>query len=195
MSKENSFEEWKVKYEAMKEEFKAKIAEETINKKVIEGEGFTMKKGEMFSRNESPSLQFRPGETSETAREREKMRKEQLKKEDFEQENKMTPEEREEKRARLNRDLVAGWFKDLINKKGEYSETLMIEEDGNFNREKRFDDKKVPFIITAGLLEKKEDLYRLMQAISLEYPQFDISFDIDPAGRWIKYRVTKKLEN
>ena len=103
------------------------------NKEPVKGAGFTMREGNSYGQNVAPHLEFRPGETSETARNREEKERERLQKY-REQETKITSEEQ----ARKDREYAAEWFEERIEKQGEYSETLGIEKDGSFNREKRF---------------------------------------------------------
>ncbi len=169
-------------------------------KEPVKGEDFTMKEGSPFGRKVGPSLEFRPGETSETARvreEREEARRERLRQEYREKEARMTPEEkaqRVEEWARQDRNWMAEWFEDGIKKSGEYSEALQIRQDGSLDREKRMDGC-LPFIVSIGDLKSPEDLYQLMHKISQEHPELDISFEVDPNRKWMKYRVSKKFES
>ncbi|MDO8572734.1 MAG: hypothetical protein Q7S11_03125 [bacterium] len=163
----------------------------------IKGEGFTMKKGNLFGKKVGPSLEFRPGETSETARVREEGEeagRECLRQEYREKDVKMTPEEkaqRAEEWPRQNRNWMAKWFEDGIKKSGEYSEALQIKPDGSLDREKRMDGG-LPFIVSAGDLKSPEDLYQLMHKISQEHLELGVSFEVDPNRKWMKYRVAKK---
>lgn len=164
----------------------------------VQGDGFIMKEGGQLSRPAGPGLEFRPGETNEPALAREEIdeadrrrrREEQLKKEAA-----MTPQEKAGQAAEIarnSRDFIAEWFAEGIANNREYSETLIIEKDGNLNRNKRLPDGHAPFIVGPGDLKRPEDLYRIMRIIAQENPRFNISFEEDPAKQWIKYRVTKK---
>jgi len=173
--------------------------------KEIKGEGFVMsgkdRKPSRFSSSSRASVEFRPGATNEEAirtLEKENAERERLNKEYREKEAKMTPQEkaqRAEEWARQDRNWMVEWFEDVMKKDGEYSETLGIEKDGSLNREKRINDGFVPFIVTPGDLKSSEDLYQLMHKISQEHPQLNISFEVDPNRKWIKYRVSKKVES
>jgi len=56
-------------------------------------------------------------------------------------------------------------------------------------------DGWLPYLVSAGDLKSPEDLYQLMHKISQEHPDLNISFDVDPNRKWIKYRVSKKVED
>ena len=123
--------------------------------------------------------------------------RERLGQEYREKEAKMTPEgkvQRAEEWARQDRNWMAEWFEDGIKKNGEYSEALQIKQDGSLDREKRMDGW-LPYLVSEGDLKSPEDLYQLMYKISLEHPDLNISFDVDPNRKWIKYRVSKKVED
>ena len=168
-------------------------------KDFIKGEGFTMKEGDPFGRPVGPSLEFRPGETNKTAlarQEKEEAERERLRNEYREKAASMTPEEKEqqaEEWAQQSRKWIAEWFTEGIKKNGEYSETLQIKQDGSLDREKRLDGR-LPFLVNAGNLKSPEDLYQLMHKISQEHPNFNVSFEVDPNRKWIKYRVIQKIE-
>ncbi|MDD4477288.1 MAG: hypothetical protein PHY40_04015 [Patescibacteria group bacterium] len=169
-------------------------------KEPIKGEGFSMRDGNPFSKPVGPGLEFRPGETNETASERQKKEKaerEKLRQEYREKEANITPEEkaqRAEEWAQQDRKLMAEWFEDCIKKNGEYSEALQIKQDGSLDCEKRLDGR-LPILVSVCDLKSPEDLYQLMHKISQEYPNLDISFEVDPSRKWIKYRVAKKVES
>jgi len=118
-------------------------------------------------------------------------------KEELEKEASMTladKAKRDEEWAREDRKFMADWFEDGIKRGGESSETLIIKPDGTLDHKKRLDEGfgTVPFIASAGKLEKPEDLYKLMAKISEEHPQLSISVESDPNMQWIKYKVLKK---
>ncbi len=170
----------------------------------VRGDGFAMRKEGFPGGSDGPGLEFRPGETNETASKRQK--KEELEREKLQQEREelwreeevgMTLEEkaqRAEGRARQGRNWMVEWFENGIKRNGgEYSETLLIKQDGDLDREKSIDGSP-PVIMNAGDLKNPEDLYRIMHKISQERPELDISFEADPDRKWIRYRV-KKVEN
>jgi len=146
-------------------------------KEPVKGDDFIMKKEgyrkDYGLREVGPNLEFRPGETSETAREREEIEKVQ----------------QAEESAQIDRNfIVKNFFEDGIKRRGEYSETFKIKEDGSLDRETS------GVINIAHEVRSPEDLYQLMHEISQEHPDLDISFDVDPNGKWIKYRVSKEVE-
>jgi len=168
---------------------------------ITTGKGFTMKDDlHPSSSINRPSVEFRQGDSSEEAINRlEKERKEQerLHLEELEKEASMTladKAKRDEEWAREDRKFMADWFEDGIKRGGESSETLIIKPDGTLDHKKRLDEGfgTVPFIASAGKLEKPEDLYKLMAKISEEHPQLSISVESDPNMQWIKYKVLKK---
>lgn len=117
--------------------------------------------------------------------------REKWQKEFREQEARLTPEEKIERQARWEKEdraWIAEWFQDSIKGKNEYSETLLIDADGNINREKR-EDGHPPFIVTPGKIKTPEDLYQLLYKIKQEHLNLDFSFEIDKDGKWIKYMV------
>lgn len=114
-------------------------------------------------------------------------------KEDREKEAKMTPEEKAQWAEQRSRNWIAEWFEDRIKQNGEYSEALQIQQDGSLNPEERLDGR-LPYVVDAADLKSPEDLYQLMHRISNEHPDLSISFEVDPGGKWIKYRVAKKVE-
>ncbi|MAF59332.1 hypothetical protein CL631_00600 [bacterium] len=168
-------------------------------KEPVKGEGFSMREGNPFSKPVGPGLEFRPGETNETAlarQEKEEAVREKLRQEYQEKEANMTPEEkaqRAEEWAQQDRKWMAEWFEDGIKRNGEYSEALQIKQNGSLDREKRVDGL-LPFIVSAHDLKSPEDLYKLIYKISQEHPDLDVLFETDANGKWIKYRVTKKVE-
>ncbi len=171
---------------------KENLFEKSSKDEPVEGDGFSMREVKPSSSPVGPSLEFRPGETNETALERQKKEEERRKKE----ESKITPEEKErraEEQAIEERNWVAESFRVAIKKDGEYSEKLQIKQDGNFDRKKRVDGS-LPFITNIGDLSSPEDLYELMHKISDENPDLNVSFETDINGGWIKYCVTKKVE-
>lgn len=168
-------------------------------KEPVKGEGFIMREENPTVKSVGPRYEFRPGETNETARtreEKEEAKRKKLQQEYREKEAKMTPDEkaqRAEEWAREGRNSMAEWFEDGIKKSGEYSEALQIKQDGSLDREKKVDGR-LPFIVDAGNLKNPEDLYQLMHKVSQDHPDLNILFEVDPNRKWIKYRVTKKIE-
>ncbi len=74
------------------------------------------------------------------------------------------------------------------DRKGKYSETFLIKDNGRFNQTKRLDGI-VPYLLSISDVKKPEDLYKLMQEILLKHPDFDVSFKVDPEGKWMKYMI------
>ena len=172
---------------------------EKPGKKPIKGEGFTVKEGDFFGERPGPNVEFRPGETSETALARQEKERESAEKsyqERSEKEANMSPEERAqqmEKQMQRNRRDVVDFFEGLLERKGEYSEVLKIKPDGNLDHRERVDGGP-PFIVDFISDSKSpDDLRILIDEILKEYPELDISFEVDPKKQWVKYRVTKKV--
>ena len=175
--------------------------ENPFKEEPIKGDGFIMKEGDQLSQPTGPSLEFRPRETSETARNREKGEKamrEHLR-QGLSPEVKKTPQTPEEKARRAeeeaqgNRDWLVGVFENHIKEYGKYSEILGIKEDGTLDQKKRFDDDAPPLITVLDTIKTPEKLYQLMHKISQECSELDISFETDPTGKWIRYRVSRKV--
>ena len=120
---------------------------------------------------EPTRVEFRPGETTETARARR---------------NQERPQRVEKSRV----ESMAEHFADQLSWRDEYSETLAITPDGKID-EKRMGDGKDAFVradLENGL---PDELYKLMKEVQSAHPELSISFDHDPNGKWIKYRVVK----
>ncbi|GEM_PF-6370983 len=177
------------------------IEENTADKPIIQGPGFTVTDSSGSSPPNRVGVEFRTGATTEEGL-AELERKEAEQKQQFLEEAKrlaqMNPEDRAREEARMaeeterdHRSWIAAWFKDGIQRKGEYSEGLLIKTDGSFNSDKR-QDGFPQFLVSAGNLNSVSDLYALMRKISDEHP-LDISFDVDTSRKWIKYVVKEKL--
>ena len=97
-----------------------------------------------------------------------------------------------ERWARKEKEMEAmvEWFEEQIEEHGEYSETLVVEEGGGFDRKRRLDDEHPPIILSLVDLKGPEDLYKFMRRVLEGHPEFAVSFDVDPSGNWIKYRVS-----
>ena len=158
----------------------------------IKGDGFMMGEKPYFSKNPgSVQIDFREGASSEEALKE----IEQLRQEYHEKEAKMTAEEktkRAEKWAQEEKDFIPGWFRDGIKRGGKYSETLKIKQDGSLDEDIRVDGFP-PFIVRAGNLKNLQDLYQLLQKISQEQADLDITLKIDPNREWVKYCVSNKI--
>jgi len=161
------------------------------SEKDIQGEGFVIKKGDLPKSkrsqfNDSVRVEFRPGETTDTARERRDREREQERKAGH------------EVKHQSNAEFMAEHFAEMLGStdKNEYSETLAINSDGRLNLKQRIGDTAPPYV-TAGLeaRELPDDLYKLMQEIQDAHPEYRITFENDPHGKWIRYtvkRVNKK---
>ena len=164
--------------------------EKEKQEKLTKGDGFVMG-GEGYSANyggDANPVEFRPEASTEGAIEEKKRRQEEEK----ERESKKTPTEK----ARERRDAITRWFNQCTTSKaGIYSETLKIKLDGTLDKDERLDGH-APYIIIGfdleSVLNTPKDLYQMMHQISSEHPEFNISFEADPNGKWIKYLVTKK---
>ena len=164
------------------------MGEENTTNKFSKEKGFTLV-GKPYSPkySERVGIEFRPGETNDRIIKAEKAKEQEERQR--QQDTEMTPEQL----ARKDREWIAEWFEGGIAESGEYSETLGIEEDGGLNRQKRPDDNSSPFITSAGKLKSSADLYEFMKKIQEEHPQLNVSFETDPTGKWIKYRVSKNV--
>lgn len=108
-------------------------------------------------------LEMRPGESTDAAKAREAQKAE--------------------------RERIASLFDDtFVN--GEYSETLIVNPDGRIDRKRRANDANVPLL--GEYIENTNDLYRVMKEVQDAHPEYKISFENDPNGKWVKYRINKQ---
>jgi len=176
---------------------KQKPKKEQKDKLPIKGDGFIT--GESYDSLDHDlhliKVPFRPGASSEQARRDKETEIKQQEDNAYANAYAMAHQEkiqRDEEWPQQNRSNIASWFKDRIDQGGgEYSETFQIKQEGSLDREKRMDGY-IPYLVIEGNLKGPEDLYRLAYDISQEHPDLDISFNVDPSGKWIKYSVSKK---
>ncbi len=139
----------------------------------IEGEGFIMKE-ETPSRPKSDiSVEFRPGESTDSAlAEREKKRDIEMKRiENF-----------------TAADHMEEFIRPLATNGKIYSETLLVKPDGTFDTQTR-GDGMVPMMSTLGEVTNQNELYMLAKEIQDKHPKYKISFEKDREGKWIKYSI------
>ena len=133
-----------------------------MNEKMpIEGEGFTMREAPRGSKTVGPSVEFRPGASSETARAQ------------------AAAEEGEAKLRGIEHQLDTA-----LRVKHEYSETLQIESDGCFGA------AGIRSIMVGGN-DAPPELYGLAAQIQRKYPKYRFAFETDPERKWIKWTVSR----
>ena len=100
-------------------------------------------------------------------------------------------ERQKEISERGDREFVAEWFNDMLEKSDKYSEKLLIDSNNKLDQIKRGDDR-VPFLSNIIKGRTVEDLYEALQQVQKENPDLEFSFEIDPKERkWIEYTVEK----
>ena len=153
--------------------FKEGPLEEGLTPKV-EGDNFVMggsSLGPSHSNSSFARVEFRPGETTETAHRREEEEK-----------------KKEEKKVRDAIEKDTGYlFEDILRAINPYSETFRIQPDGKLDIIERVDGKPVYFTEAAT----PDELYQICGKIQAKHPEYSFSFEIDPAGQWLKYTVSK----
>lgn len=130
---------------------------------------------------DSHPIEIRPGASTDAEIEKERIEEERL--------ARMSPDER----ARTERSSIAENLRYMAGGKP-YSETLLIDPDGQLNRGRRLDGLP-PYIMTLGIgdsVRTETDLYGLMQTLAQEHPNLAVTFDVDPERKWIKYEVSRK---
>lgn len=144
----------------------------------IKGENFILKKSssrpEFSYTPPENSLEFRQGESTEKKIERDKIAKEK----ELERVKDFTPT-----------DYAEEFFADMLEHNNPYSETFLIKENGQFDREKRIDGS-TPHMQEANT---PEELYQIAKEIKERYPEYEFSFENDKHGKWIKYTVSKEM--
>jgi hypothetical protein len=126
-------------------------------------------------------IEIRPGASTDAEIEKERVEEERL--------ARMSPDER----AKAERNSIAENLQSMARGKP-YSETLLIDPDGQLNRGHRLDGLP-PYIMTLGIgdsLRTESDLYQVMQTLTQEHPNLAVAFDVDPERKWIKYEVSRK---
>ena len=149
--------------------FKEGPSEEGRTPKVA-GDNFVMggsSLGPSHSNSSFARVEFRPGETTETAHQREE-------------------EKRKSERDAIEKD--PGYlFQDMLRAINPYSETFRIKPDGKLDTIEAWNGEPVYFAEATT----PDELYRILGEIQAKHPEHSFSFEIDPAGQWLKYTVSK----
>lgn len=77
----------------------------------------------------------------------------------------------------------------ILTNKGEYSEDLVIKDDGTF--ESQNPDGSLTSLF-ANLSEKPENIYLFAKKIQEEFPELEFTFEKDKHGKKIKYTVKER---
>ena len=151
---------------------------------IVEGDGFTAKPGHFGAGNGLAGVEFKPGESTETARAHEKSERDREQREYAEGEYERTS-------LFTKEDWMTEFFTRIMPRSGApYSETLKIKADGSFDTEERVDGLH-PEIIGHSDIKDPNGLYALAQEVQRQYPGVVFSFEKDPEGKWMKYTVSK----
>ena len=142
----------------------------------IAGDGFVMRKSEKFGHSSGTPVEFRPGESTDVARERKKQEEEQWKQKEDERTRDFTPA-----------DHVKYILDRMLKTHNQYSETFRIRPDGTFDKILRLDNQPVYMEIA----NTPDELYQFARDIENKHPEYHFSFEIDPEGKWMKYTVSK----
>jgi predicted DNA-binding antitoxin AbrB/MazE fold protein len=167
----------------------------------IQGEGFVIKKGQpstekpivikeggnvrmVFPEKKAAPrsepltrVEFKPGESTDVAKERQT------------NESKESDQNRKVESS-SNAEFAAEHFAEMLKSQAEYSETLIVNADGRIDKKRRANDSTSPYF--AGFVETPADLYNLMKEVQGTHPEYKISFENDPNGTWVKYKVNKQ---
>ena len=164
------------------EGFVIKKEKASIEKPVVIQEGGKIKmvfpKEKIPARDDSSvHVEFKPGESTDTVRDRQASE---------------PKESHPERKAESSSDaeFAADHFAIMLEHQPEYSETLIINPDGHMEKKRRANDSTPPYF--AGLVETPSDLYKLMKEVQDAHPEYKISFENDPNGTWMKYKVSKQ---
>lgn len=154
---------------------------ENIKKEPIRGDGFTMEEGIPFSNPVGPSLEFRPGESSDkmSAEEKKKIK-----------ERSIREKERTKNFSEVDyaEDLLSSMLEThKLETHNPYSETFLIKPDGRFEKSLRADGNPV-YLVYANT---PNELYQLAAEIEKKHPKYHFNFETDPEGKWFKYTVSK----
>ncbi len=148
-----------------------KEEEKEIQAKLIKGEGFVMGGNRHHLKHlradrSSPTarVEFRPGETSDTARENEK-----------------------EERSRNITNRTELVFNEKMKAENPYSGTFFAGSDGMFDNQRS--DKESVYLF--GGASTPAELYQIAHNVQKSFPEYHFSFETDPEGKWMKYTVSK----
>jgi hypothetical protein len=138
----------------------------------IEGDGFTVKEGNLSSHSYGPGVEFRPGESSDVvhAREQERLKQEEERRKDF-----------------TDADDAEDSLSSMLESLNPYSETFKIKSNGSFDEVERLDGLNL-YMTEADTPAK---LYKIAAEIEKKHPEYHFSFETDPEGKWMKYTVSK----
>lgn len=129
----------------------------------VEGQGFTMKHNlTVSSASVGVGVEFRPGETSDTARARE-------------------GKERNEADERGTESFLDS----ALKTQDPYSETLHIGADGTFDVSEKSSGRLRLETDTPA------HLYELAARIQRKYPKYHFTFETDPEGKWMRCIVSR----
>lgn len=95
----------------------------------------------------------------------------------------------EEKKKNEPSHADGHFFEALFNEQGMYSETYKVLPDGTFDKTARPDG--VPPLLDSDVATPN-DLYAYMAEIQETHPEYQVTFEKDPEGLWMKYTVSKK---
>lgn len=131
-----------------------------------------MKHGPTAKRSSEAQVEFKPGESTETAlaEKEEKRKKEAERTKDF-----------------TDADHAEDLLDSVIKVHNPYSETLKIKPNGKLDKLTRVDGKTV--YLSYG--DTAADLYKIAAEIEKKHPEYHFNFETDPEGKWIKYTVSK----
>lgn len=147
------------------------VANEAYKHGAVKGEGFVLKDYKYSDGSGNlAKLEFRPGETTETAHKREGVQREKHNKE---------WDEKAPFRAKESIEYTLSHFGG-----NSFSKIISIDNDGYFD----FSDVK-PGSLYLGM--RPIEAYKSAKEIQDAYPQYQFDFETDPEGKWFKYTVTK----
>ncbi len=146
---------------------------------IIEGEGFTVRDSRGSIPVSFAEVEFKPGESTETAHLEKERRMNNWSKRENESAGKvndLTDAEHTEDQLRA-----------MLKIRNPYFEIFKIKSDGTFNKKERVDGS--PMYL--AFVNNPTDLYSIAEEIEKEHPDYHFSFETDPGGKWMKYTVSK----
>ena len=101
---------------------------------------------------------------------------------------------------------IRSWFNDLLEKRIDFSETLIVRPDGHLSNNEMLDSNELPFLSSVGLQMKLggekavefrsytlEEFYQVLRLLQERLPEFEFTIQEDPKERkWIKYTVKRR---
>jgi len=87
-------------------------------------------------------------------------------------------------------DWAQEFAKDALNLRNPFSETLIIDSTGKFNKIIDINQNALYF---GGAIKANSptEFYKLAKDIQDKYPEYKFDFTIDPEGKWFKYTLSK----